>query len=111
VAGETHAQGVAAALRGRCAPAAGACARATTCCSACAPSTSAWHEGGPGLAATVELSLPLGPQIVHDVRLADGQDLKLVESRSHGARLLEPGRAITLSLAEGAVPNAFSPTS
>jgi putative spermidine/putrescine transport system ATP-binding protein len=68
-------------------------------------------EGGPGLAATVELSLPLGPQIVHDVRLTDGQDVKLVESRSHGARLLEPGRAITLSLAEGAVPNAFSPTS
>jgi putative spermidine/putrescine transport system ATP-binding protein len=65
---------------------------------------------GDGLAGTIELSLPLGPQIVHDIRLADGQDLKLVEARSHGARLREPGSAVTLTLAEGAVPNAFAPT-
>ena len=64
---------------------------------------------GAGLAGTIELSLPLGPQIVHEIRLADGQDLKLVESRSHGARLREPGSAVTITLAEGAVPNAFTP--
>jgi putative spermidine/putrescine transport system ATP-binding protein len=65
---------------------------------------------GAGLAGTIELSLPLGPQIVHEIRLADGQELKLVESRSHGARLREPGSPVVLTLAEGAVPNAFSPT-
>ena len=64
-------------------------------------------DSGPGLAGTIELSLPLGPQIVHEVRLADGQDLKVVESRSHGARLQPPGRAVTIALAEGAAPNAF----
>jgi putative spermidine/putrescine transport system ATP-binding protein len=64
---------------------------------------------GAGLAGTIELSLPLGPEIVHEIRLADGQDLKLVESRSHGARLREPGSAVTVSLAEGAVPYAFNP--
>jgi putative spermidine/putrescine transport system ATP-binding protein len=56
------------------------------------------------------VSLPLGPQIVHDIRLADGQDLKLVESRGQGAQLRAPGTAVTLTLAEGAVPNAFAPT-
>jgi putative spermidine/putrescine transport system ATP-binding protein len=65
---------------------------------------------GAGLAGTIELSLPLGPQIVHDIRLADGQDLKLVESRGHGAQLRAPGSAVTLTLAEGAVPNAFATT-
>ena len=64
---------------------------------------------GPGLPATIALSLPLGPQIVHEIRLADGQPLRLVESRNHGARLREPGSAVTLTLAEGAVPNAFNP--
>jgi putative spermidine/putrescine transport system ATP-binding protein len=64
-------------------------------------------DSGPGLAGTIELSLPLGPQIVHEVRLADGQDLKVIESRSHGARLQPPGRAVTIALAEGASPNAF----
>jgi putative spermidine/putrescine transport system ATP-binding protein len=64
---------------------------------------------GPGLAGTMELSLPLGPQIVHEIRLADGQELKLVESRSHGARLREPGSPVALTLAEGALPNAFAP--
>ena len=64
---------------------------------------------GAGLAGTIELSLPLGPQIVHEIRLADGQALKLVESRSHGARLRDPGSPVTLILAEGAVPNAFTP--
>jgi putative spermidine/putrescine transport system ATP-binding protein len=64
---------------------------------------------GAGLPATIALSLPLGPQIVHEIRLADGQPLRLVESRSHGARLREPGSAVTLTLAEGAVPNAFNP--
>ena len=62
---------------------------------------------GPGLQGQIELSLPLGPQIVHEIRLADGQALKLVESRSHGASLHEPGAAVTLALAEGAVPNAY----
>lgn len=62
-----------------------------------------------GLAGTIELSLPLGPEIVHEIRLADGQELKLVESRSHGARLREPGSPIVLTLAEGAVPNAYTP--
>lgn len=64
---------------------------------------------GPALPGTIELSLPLGPQIVHEIRLHDGQDLKLVESRSHGAGLREPGSAVSVILAPGALPNAFTP--
>jgi putative spermidine/putrescine transport system ATP-binding protein len=63
---------------------------------------------GAGLQGTIELSLPLGPQIVHDIRLADGQELKIVESRSRDAQLHRPGSVIHLALAEGAVPNAFA---
>ncbi len=62
---------------------------------------------GEGLPGTIELSLPLGPQIVHEIRLGDGQAVKVVESRSHGAQLLPPGQAVNLALAEGAQPNAF----
>lgn len=63
--------------------------------------------GAQGLAGTIELSLPLGPQVVHEVRLAGGGDLKVVESRSHGARLLSTGTAVRLVLAEGAALNAY----
>jgi putative spermidine/putrescine transport system ATP-binding protein len=62
---------------------------------------------GAGLHGRIELSLPLGPQIVHEIRLDDGQELKLVESRSHGASLHEPGTEVSLTLAEGALPNAY----
>ena len=65
-------------------------------------------DGGEGLAGNIEVSLPLGPQIVHEVRLADGQGIKVVESRSHGARLHSPGQAVTLQPAAGALFNAFS---
>jgi putative spermidine/putrescine transport system ATP-binding protein len=67
-------------------------------------------DGGDGLPGHIEVSLPLGPQIVHEVRLAGGQRVKVVESRSHGARLHSPGQAVTLQPAAGALFNGF-PTS
>jgi len=60
-----------------------------------------------GLPGTIELSLPLGPQIVHEVRLTDGSGLKVFESRSHGAGLHAPGHEVFLQLAEGAALNAY----
>lgn len=63
---------------------------------------------GDGMNGQIELSLPLGPQIVHEVRLADGTSLKVVESRGEGARSREPGSAVTLLLKPGAIVNAFA---
>ena len=56
---------------------------------------------------TIELSMPLGAQIVHEIRLADGAAVKVVEARSNGARQHEPGSAVHLEPADGTLANAF----
>ena len=65
-------------------------------------------DEGEGLRGTIELSLPLGPQIVHEIRLPGGADLKVVEARGEGARFRTPGSAVTLQLTAGAIVNAFA---
>ena len=65
-------------------------------------------DDGEGLRGTIELSLPLGPQIVHEIRLPGGADLKVVEARGEGARFRTPGSAVTLQLTAGAIVNAFA---
>jgi putative spermidine/putrescine transport system ATP-binding protein len=47
----------------------------------------------PGL---VEMGLPLGPGVVHEVRLASGQSVKIAESRTNGARPREAGQPVGL---------------
>jgi putative spermidine/putrescine transport system ATP-binding protein len=61
-----------------------------------------------GLPGTIELSLPLGAQIVHEIRLAGGTAVKVVESRSAGARQHGTGTAVRLLPTDGALANAFA---
>lgn len=65
-------------------------------------------DQGEGLQGTIELSLPLGPQIVHEVRLPGGADIKVVEARSEGARFRSAGSPVVLQLTAGAIVNAFA---
>jgi putative spermidine/putrescine transport system ATP-binding protein len=65
-------------------------------------------DAGTGLPGTIELSMPLGAQIVHEIRLADGAAIKVIEARDAGARLHKPGAAVRLVPADGALANAFA---
>src|SRR5436190_5353500 len=56
----------------------------------------------PGLEATIELVLPLGPLVVYDVRLRDGTALKVTAGRGVGASPHGPGDAVRVGLAPGA---------
>jgi putative spermidine/putrescine transport system ATP-binding protein len=47
----------------------------------------------PGL---VEMGLPLGPGVIHEIRLAGGQTIKIAESRNDGARPREAGQPVGL---------------
>ena len=50
-----------------------------------------------GLAATIELGLPLGSTIVYEARLANGVAVKISEPREAGAEPLSPGMPIYLA--------------
>jgi putative spermidine/putrescine transport system ATP-binding protein len=58
-----------------------------------------------GLPATVELGLPLGASIVHELRLADGTALKVASPRRPGDGVLEPGTQVRLRT--NTIANAF----
>jgi putative spermidine/putrescine transport system ATP-binding protein len=51
-------------------------------------------DGGEGLAGIVEMGLPLGPSIVHEVRTADGRALKVTEPRAAGEQPRASGSAV-----------------
>src|SRR6185369_13515188 len=51
-------------------------------------------DEGEGLAGIVEMGLPLGASIVHEVRTADGRAIKVTEPRAAGARPRAPGSAV-----------------
>ena len=51
-------------------------------------------DGGEGLAGIVEMGLPLGSSIVHEVRTADGRALKVTEPRAVGAQPRTPGSVV-----------------
>ncbi|HMK78421.1 MAG TPA: ABC transporter ATP-binding protein [Xanthobacteraceae bacterium] len=51
-------------------------------------------DAGEGLAGVVEMGLPLGPSIVHEVRTADGRALKVTEPRAAGAQPRASGSAV-----------------
>jgi putative spermidine/putrescine transport system ATP-binding protein len=48
-------------------------------------------EGIPG---TIEMGLPLGPTIVHQIRTADGRSVKVTEPRSSGMEPRSPGTTV-----------------
>jgi putative spermidine/putrescine transport system ATP-binding protein len=56
----------------------------------------------PGLEATVELVLPLGPSIVYDVLLRDGAPIKIITGRATSTRRPEPGERVRVGLVPGA---------
>lgn len=58
------------------------------------PENLALTPSGEGIAARVELGLPLGPTIVHEVVTADGLRLKIAEPRTAGAEPHPPGLAV-----------------
>jgi len=47
-----------------------------------------------GIPAVVELALPLGPSVVHEVRFADGSTAKITEARERGALPRQPGTSV-----------------
>ncbi len=51
-------------------------------------------DDGEGLAGIVEMGLPLGASIVHEVRTADGRAIKVTEPRAAGAEPRAPGSAV-----------------
>ena len=55
---------------------------------------------------TARLSVPLGPDLVHDLATADGGTLKLVERRA--SAVPRPGGPLWCGLAPGATPSIFS---
>ncbi|BBK41444.1 ABC transporter ATP-binding protein [Allostella vacuolata] len=55
---------------------------------------------------TLRLSVPLGPDLVHDLETADGGTLKLVERRT--GRALPSGDRLWCGLAPGAAPSLFA---
>jgi putative spermidine/putrescine transport system ATP-binding protein len=51
-------------------------------------------DGGEGLAGIVEMGLPLGAAIVHEVRTADGRAIKVTEPRAAGAQPRASGSVV-----------------
>ena len=61
-------------------------------------------EGIPGI---VEIGMPLGAMIVHEVRLSDGRGVKVAQPRETGAEPLPPGTTISLAPATARAATAF----
>ena len=53
-------------------------------------------EDGEGIPGLVSMGLPLGGSIVHEIRLSDGQNVKVEASRAAGSRPLAPGTMVRL---------------
>ena len=66
-------------------------------------------DGGEGLAGIVEMGLPLGASIVHEVRTADGRALKVTEPRAVGAQPRAPGSVVRVQTGRRATPSASFP--
>jgi putative spermidine/putrescine transport system ATP-binding protein len=58
---------------------------------------------GEGLAGTVEVGLPLGPSVIHEVRLEDGLTLKIAEQRATGGEPRPSGAAVRVTPRPGSI--------
>jgi putative spermidine/putrescine transport system ATP-binding protein len=61
------------------------------------PEHIAFSDAADALPGIVEMSLPLGPSIVHEVRLGDGGGVKVAAPRSAGVAPLAPGAAVRIA--------------
>ena len=75
------------------------------------PENLRFATGGDGIAGTVEMSLPLGSAIVHEVRTPSEMSLKVSEQRSAGGEPLAPGAAVTVQAISPDLVNVFRDTS
>ena len=66
--------------------------------------------GEEGFAGVVEMALPLGPTVVHEVRTATGTALKISEPRSGGSLLRAAGTAVRVSTAGPGLAAAYPQT-
>ncbi|MEQ1611914.1 MAG: ABC transporter ATP-binding protein [Hyphomicrobiaceae bacterium] len=55
-----------------------------------------FSSGADGIVGEVEMGLPLGAMIVHEVRLSNGQSIKTAQSRDVGAEPLSPGTKVVM---------------
>jgi putative spermidine/putrescine transport system ATP-binding protein len=67
-------------------------------------------DAGDGLAGIIEMGLPLGASIVHEVRTADGRALKVTEPRAAGALPRTPGSAVRVQTVGANVISIFPAT-
>ena len=49
-----------------------------------------------GIAGVVEMGLPLGPTVVHEIRVGDGSAVKIAEPRAERAAVFPPGTPVRL---------------
>jgi len=63
---------------------------------------------GDGVAATVEIGMPLGATIVHELRTAGGEHLKLAEPRAPGTLARPPGAAVWVRPVSAASVSVFA---
>jgi putative spermidine/putrescine transport system ATP-binding protein len=63
---------------------------------------------GDGLPATVELGMPLGPTIVHEIRTASGARMKLAEPRTPGTQARAAGTAVWVKPVSAASVTVFA---
>ena len=61
-----------------------------------------------GIPATLELALPLGPTVVHEIRFQDGTTAKIVEPREAGSALRVAGQAVHVAASGPALASAFA---
>jgi putative spermidine/putrescine transport system ATP-binding protein len=64
-----------------------------------------------GIAGTVEMSLPLGSTIVHEMRTPSGLSLKVSERRSTSGEPPTPGALVTVQPIAPELVNVFRDTS
>jgi putative spermidine/putrescine transport system ATP-binding protein len=65
-------------------------------------------DGEDGIAAEVEMGLPLGPTVVHELRAGDGIAIKLSEPRQASTRLHPPGTRLRLRPVAPDLATAYS---
>lgn len=65
--------------------------------------------GGTELAGTVEMSLPLGATVVHEIRTASGASLKISEPRATGTEPRPVGTVVTLFPTQPEAVGVFRP--
>jgi len=60
-------------------------------------------DDGDGLAGTIEVGMPLGAAVVHEIRLGNGDTVKIAEGRAAGGAPRPPGTEVTILPRPGAV--------